>query len=96
MPSLTIRIRTEDDQRAIEAVRAATGRNTASGALMHAARRYPRVVESLREARREADELRRELRELRSAVAAWRETVRAEEWARAALVASGALGVLAD
>ena len=48
MPSLTIRLRSDDDADAVERLKAATGEATASGAIWRAIREWPRLVEQLR------------------------------------------------
>ena len=52
MPSLTIRIRTEEEAATVERLKRATHRNTSSGAMMRAAAEWPQLVDELKAARR--------------------------------------------
>ena len=61
MTALTIRLRTDSDQAAVDELKTATGESTASRALMRAAREYPGLVAALAYERRRIAELTRAL-----------------------------------
>ena len=60
MPSLTIRIRTPEDEAAIEALKAATRERTAAGALMRAARTWSALMTDRAQLRQQLAALRAE------------------------------------
>ena len=58
MTALTIRLRTDDERNAVERLKDATGKGTASRAILRAIREWPDLVDELAAERRRVEDLR--------------------------------------